>query len=70
VFVDNLFLTVIVSALVPPDGFLPRAFQSLGKQFLWALVTGPFLLLGLSSTHQRWDGWVRSRARVRNGAGM
>ncbi len=70
VFVENLFFTIIIAGFVPVEGFMPQAFQALGAQFLWALVTGPFFLLALSSTHRRWDRWVQSRARVRNGAGM
>ncbi len=70
VFVENLFFTVIITAFVPAQGFLPRALQSLGAQFLWALVTGPFFLLALGGAHRRWNRWVRARMRVRNGAGM
>jgi len=69
VFMENLFFVTIIATFVSTDSFLPQAFQSIGAQFLWALFTGPFFLLALYNTNLRWDRWVRSHARFRNGTG-
>ena len=45
-----------------PDGDLPMGIlRTVSEQLLWALFTGPLLLLGVRAVHQGWAKWITEK---------
>ena len=58
ILVENLIFmgTIFLTGNLPP---LPSEdLIRLGFQILWAIVTGPFLVLFIRYLHSKWDAWI------------
>ncbi len=61
VFLENVIFFGTVK-LSNPHGALPMGiFRTLTVQLLWALITGPLLLLLIRSIHRDWMKWVADK---------
>ena len=57
VLVENVAFLAI-SALLYPDSQVPAyAPGIISVQILWAICTGPFVIMFFNYTHKRWDNW-------------
>ncbi|MCP3955964.1 MAG: hypothetical protein GY697_27685 [Desulfobacterales bacterium] len=61
VFLENLVFLGTVK-LGNPEGALPLGiFRTVLVQLVWALITGPLLLLLMRSVHRDWINWITER---------
>ena len=61
VFLENMVFLGTVK-LGHPDAALPLGFlQTVAVQLLWALFTGPLLLLLIRAVHRSWNRWVTEK---------
>jgi cell shape-determining protein MreD len=61
VFLENLVFLGTVK-LGNPDGSLPLGiFRTVSVQLIWAMFTGPLLLLLIRSVHRGWTKWIAER---------
>ena len=65
VFLENLVFLGTVK-LGNPEGSLPMGlFRTVSVQLIWALFTGPLLLLLIRSVHRGWTGWITEKLEER-----
>lgn len=67
VLIENFFVVLSLAAFSPGAELSPAVLHSVAAQFLWALLTGPFLLILLRNTHRRWNRWVWARTQRKDG---
>jgi rod shape-determining protein MreD len=67
VLIENLVFLSSISYLTASSQFPPQTIKTAAHQFLWVLLTGPFLLLLFERVHFRLDKWRRENLRERNG---
>ena len=61
VFLENMVFLGTVK-LGSPDAVLPLGIvRTVSVQLLWALLTGPLMLLMIKSVHRGWTKWVTER---------
>lgn len=61
VFIQNMiFMGSIL--MVRGFAFYPKTLNNIWIQVLWALFTGPFILLAFKKIHGGWDKWIEGFA--------
>jgi len=67
VLIENFFVVLSLAAFSPAVRISPAVLHAVGVQFVWALLTGPFLLILLRATHRRWNRWMWAHTQRKNG---
>lgn len=67
VLIQNLIFIGTLAMAAPGQGLSSTAFNTVGVQVLWALLTGPVFLILLRYLHQTWEGWTKEVLGARAG---
>jgi len=67
VLIENAFLISGIILLVPDSKLPENIFKTIATQVLWAVCTGPFLILIINATHKGWQDWLGEHFTRRNG---
>jgi len=62
VFIENLIVLATMLWLGEASNLPPGGLSRAGTQLLWAVGTGPFLIVAISVAHRKWSGWMNRLA--------
>jgi rod shape-determining protein MreD len=58
VLIENLIIIATILWLGEASGLPPEWGDRVVTQLLWALFTGPVLIIAIYSAHRKWSGWL------------
>jgi rod shape-determining protein MreD len=67
ILIQNIISIGTVTMLIPESQMPARVLRMVTVQILWAVTTGPLLLVLFNHGHQRWDQWTAELFAERNG---
>lgn len=59
VLIQNLIFIGAIASLEPNPRFYSTALSAVSIQILWAIITGPILLLTFNYSYGKWDRWFK-----------
>ena len=67
ILIQNIISIGTVTMLIPDSQIPAAVLRTVTIQILWAVTTGPLLLMLFNYGHQRWDQWTAELFAERNG---
>ena len=59
VLIQNLIFVAAITIFSPLTPAISQTMNTIAVQLLWAIFTGPVLLLFFNYSHNKWDKWTR-----------
>jgi rod shape-determining protein MreD len=66
VLFENFILAGTLAIIKNEFYFSPKIFHNIWIQFIWSLITGPFILFGFKSVQKKWELWTVSLISEKN----
>jgi len=67
VLIQNIIFIGTVTILIPDAQIPTTALRTITIQIIWAVITGPLLLVFFNYAHRGWDLWTANLLAERNG---
>lgn len=67
VLVQSLIFVGTIATLEPRPQFFSTAVSTVTIQVLWAIITGPILLVAFNYSHGKWDRWFKQMFASKTG---
>ena len=61
VLMENLIFLGTLTLLTPGRGYPEGAMRTIAEQLVWAVITGPLILLVMDSGRRSWGRWAAAR---------